>query len=147
MTTKVICAVEREITAMIDSGATTSVLGGVFGQYADDNPKTKAEQFNGEEVNLLVVKNRVFLKYGALKQAINVFVSLTSTYDLILGVDWLSKNVLSLDFLRRVMYLNMETLIDYEIKQKGAETFLTEFAQFFEDKKTGLPEHTLFTAF
>jgi hypothetical protein len=108
-----ICLKNREkkspIIAMIDSGATTTVISG-NPNSADGTQKQTAVQFDGTNLTLFKAKKKVTLVFGDWEYEGEMFVHNGDSTEVIFGVDWITKCVKNINFKTWTMNMKEDIL-------------------------------------
>jgi Retroviral aspartyl protease len=93
-----------------------------------------ATQFDGNQTLLKKIKPRE-VSIGKFTNLIVAYYSETSDCDLILGMDWVTKTVMNIDFEKREIVLNQETLVENVTVSKDEHEISSTFQQFYNTEK------------
>jgi hypothetical protein len=122
---------------LFDSGATSTILGKRFSYLKREGSKTQAQTFNNNAIKLFKTK-KVLIFLNTNEQEIDADVLEDPNIDLILGSDWLNKNVTNISYNNHVRELNRTEFVSTEKTSADKQELLRLFPTFF-DRTRSLP--------
>jgi hypothetical protein len=99
---------EEAFNAVIDTGATVSVLGKLFMNMITNEMLTFGEQFSGKAVKLFAKRHSMIIRIKEIKQTFQLLISLDHDYNLVLGIDCVCRNVVDFQIIKWILNINEE---------------------------------------
>jgi hypothetical protein len=126
----------------MDTGATTSILGKRFSNHSSGICCAIGRQFSNDEIKLYKSNEETLVCVGKHCQLYDFMISPDSNYALVVGMDWINKNVRAIDFSKWQIVLESEEWGTTEIIMSG-DTVLSEYFDFFNGENN-LPSNSVY---